>query len=55
MKFPYPTICRHLVAADMLSALEEHGYPVSRRLVKAVVDADDEAALEALAKAGVAP
>jgi hypothetical protein len=50
MKFPYPTICRHLVAANLLSTLEEHGYPVSKELARAVVGADDDAALALLAE-----
>ena len=48
MRFPHPTVCRHLVAADLLSLLGEYGFPVSQELAKAVVGADDEKALELL-------
>jgi hypothetical protein len=44
--FPYPKICKHLVAADLLSLLEEHGFPVTTELAGAVVNADDEVALD---------
>lgn len=45
IKFPYPQICKHLVAADLLSLLEQYGVVVSEELAKAIVSADDEAAL----------
>jgi hypothetical protein len=50
LKFPYGTICKHHVAAQLLAILEQHGYPLSQEkaLVKAVIDADDESALELL-------
>jgi hypothetical protein len=48
MQFPYPTICRHLVAADLLSTLEEHGYRMPEGLAHAVVNAHDEDALAIL-------
>jgi len=48
MQFPYPQICRHLVAADLLSLLEEYGMEVSSDLAKAVVGADDENAVRLL-------
>lgn len=48
LQFPLPTICRHAVAADLLSALEAHGYPVSNELAGAVVRAEDDVALKLL-------
>jgi hypothetical protein len=48
MKFPFPQICRHLVATDLLSLLEKHGHPVSPELAKAVVQADDLTAIRLL-------
>jgi hypothetical protein len=48
LEFPYPQICRHSVACDLLSLLEEHGYPVTDALAAAVVRADDGKALELL-------
>jgi hypothetical protein len=48
LEFPYPQICRHSVACDLLSLLEEHGYPVTDGLAAAVVRADDGKALELL-------
>jgi len=50
MRFPYPTICRHSVAADLLSLLEEYGRPVSTELARAIVQADDDTALVLLAR-----
>lgn len=46
--FPYPQICKHSVAADLLSLLEKHGVPISKELADAVVQADDERALSLL-------
>lgn len=48
--FPYPQICRHLVALDLLSLLIEHGVNVDENLIKAVVSCDDIEALELLSK-----
>lgn len=45
IRFPDARICRHAVACDLLSLLEQHGHTLDVDLVKAVVDADDEAAL----------
>ena len=50
LKFPNPTICRHLVAASLLDILERGGTGVSEELAKAVVGADDELALLLLEK-----
>ena len=46
MNFPCPQICRHLVASDLLSLLEEHGMQVSSELASAVVGANDEEAIK---------
>jgi hypothetical protein len=48
MKFRYPQICRHLVAADLLSLLDSKGASVSADLADAVVNANDEEALRLL-------
>jgi hypothetical protein len=48
LRFPFPTVCRHLVAADLLSALEEAGLGIPQELARAVVAADDENALTLL-------
>ena len=48
INFPYPQICKHLVAANLLSMLEERGEPPTEsfeRLAKAVVRAYDDEAL----------
>lgn len=50
LNFPYSQICRHAVAADLLSLLEEAGEPISEALAKAVVEANDFEALEELKK-----
>lgn len=46
LEFPFPQICKHMVAADLLSLLEERGLPIPDELAKAVVQADDETAIE---------
>ena len=43
--FPHPQICRHYVAANLLSLLEKRGWKCSNEFAKAVVDADDETAI----------
>lgn len=40
-----PQVCKHLVAANMLSDMEELGFEVPQDLAKAVVWCDDETAL----------
>lgn len=50
MKFPFPQICRHAVALDLISILEEKGWNPPNDLVKAVTRAWDDIALEELAK-----
>ena len=46
--YPFPQICRHVVAADFLEKLEELGEPVTAELAGAVVRAEDWDALELL-------
>jgi hypothetical protein len=50
LNFPFPSICRHTVALDMLSILEKHGYPIPDGLAKAICEGSggDERALEIL-------
>ena len=48
LNFPEPKICRHYVAANLLNILEESGYPISQELAGAVVNADDDYALNLL-------
>ena len=48
LEFPYPRICRHLVAAELLGALNEHGYPIAAELISAAYDAHDDVALDLL-------
>jgi hypothetical protein len=45
LKFPAPQICKHHICCNLLSLLERCGYPLSDKLVRAVVNADDETAL----------
>jgi hypothetical protein len=48
ISFPYPQICKHLVACDLLSIIEEHGGDVPYELAQAIAQANDERALELL-------
>ena len=50
MKFPYPQICRHSVALDIMSCMEENGrmLPNWKELVTTVVQANDDEALRLL-------
>lgn len=48
MKFPYPTICRHAIALDLLGALEFAGYELNAELANAVCSAHDDEALAIL-------
>jgi hypothetical protein len=48
LQFPFPQVCRHLVAGRLLDQLERHGYPLTNDLARAVVRAEDENALEIL-------
>ena len=46
MKLPFPKICRHSVALDLISVLEQKGWTVPDGLAKAICQADDETAIE---------
>lgn len=48
MHFPFPQVCRHLVALELLSILEQHGATVSEELARAICQAKDEEALTLL-------
>lgn len=48
INYPGAKICRHLVAARLLNLLENHGVVVTSELASAIVQADDEKALEYL-------
>lgn len=51
LKFPYPQVCCHFVAGELLNELELCGLPVTpefEALVRATVQADDERALHEL-------
>lgn len=50
LRFPYPQVCRHYVAAQLLSELERLGLSVSRELADAVVGANDAEAIRLLAE-----
>lgn len=50
LEFPFPQICRHSVACDLLEILEKYGAEVPEELARAVVQADDETALDALSR-----
>lgn len=50
IEFPESKICKHYIAGLMLSLLEESGYPVSKELAGAVVNAEDEEALRILSE-----
>ena len=50
VKFPFPQVCRHLVALDLLSVMMEAGVEVPDELVKAISQSSggDEKAMEIL-------
>jgi hypothetical protein len=51
IRFPGPKMCKHSVCCDVLSELERNGHPVTdefQKLVKSIVDADDETSLKLL-------
>jgi len=50
LKFPYPQICRHSVALDIMSCMEENGQtlPNWKELLAAVTQANDGEALRLL-------
>jgi hypothetical protein len=43
--YPFPQICKHLVASNMLSDMEGLGFDVTQEVARAVVQSDDETAL----------
>ena len=45
LNFPYPQVCRHLVAAELLGALKENGCPVDGALISAVFSGRDDEAI----------
>lgn len=45
ISYPWPQVCKHLIACNMLSEMEAVGFVVPAELAKAVVCADDETAL----------
>lgn len=53
LEFPYPQICGHSVACDLLSIIEEYGGDVPYELAQAVTQADDEKVLELLLKESI--
>jgi hypothetical protein len=46
IEFPYPQICKHLVASNLLSIMEENGFDLSQELAKAVINADDDKSID---------
>lgn len=50
LTFPFPQVCRHLVALNLLELLQEHGAVVPEDLARAVCRAEDAAALDALSR-----
>jgi hypothetical protein len=49
IRFPAAHVCKHYVAANILSLLEKNGIAISNELARTVVNAEDEAALIELA------
>jgi hypothetical protein len=45
IKYPFPQVCKHLIACNILSSMEEIGFEVPRALAKAVVECNDAYAL----------
>lgn len=52
INFPFPTICRHAVASDLLNMLEEKGWQCPQDLAESVVKAEDQKVLNILAAMG---
>ena len=50
LELPFPQICRHSVALDLLSLLESKGYKLNTNLVAAISNADDDTALKLIQK-----
>lgn len=44
--FLHPQVCRHAVVLDLLNIMEECGCELNKEFVKAVVEADDDKALQ---------
>lgn len=42
IEFPYPQICRHSVACDLLSLLEKKGCKINKELARSIVYAEDD-------------
>ena len=43
--YPWPQVCKHLIACRILTSMEEIGFEIPSELAKAVVNSDDETAL----------
>lgn len=50
LNFPFPQVCRHLVATRLLAVLDEAGVSISKELISATFNADDITALPLLEK-----
>ncbi len=50
LDFPFPQICRHLVAHDLLQAMREAGAEIPDQLIDAVTQAQDTSAKQQLAE-----
>lgn len=46
IEFPYPQICVHSVACDLLSLLEKKGYKINKELARTIVFAEDDISLK---------
>ena len=42
IQYPNATVCKHYVAANILSLMEKHGVPISKEMAYAVVNGEDE-------------
>ena len=45
LSYPQPLVCKHLLAADLLSLLESSGVAIESVLAKAVIESNDTLAL----------
>lgn len=50
IKFPFPKICKHTVALDLLNILEKKGCNINAEIVKSISDCEDGKTLELLEK-----
>lgn len=50
LRHPYPHVCVDFVASELLSLLEQYGYPVTDELAGAVVRSESDIALGLLEK-----